>query len=74
MKGALKYADPALIIRTRPAGPIAPRQQAIIQDGMTRCGYSEETRRTVLFNRIGKHDLEPPANPDVFQPPELERT
>src|SRR5207245_11015583 len=22
---------------------------------------------------FGKHDLEPPANPDVFQPPELER-
>src|SRR5438876_1205104 len=22
---------------------------------------------------FGKHDLEPPANPDVFQPPELKR-
>jgi NADH-quinone oxidoreductase subunit B len=22
---------------------------------------------------FGKHDLEPPANPNVFQPPELER-
>jgi NADH-quinone oxidoreductase subunit B len=22
---------------------------------------------------FGRHDLEPPANPDVFQPPKLER-
>ena len=57
MKGALKYADPALIAGTRPVGPITARQQEIIRGGMDRCGYSGPIADAVIFNRVGKADL-----------------
>jgi lysine-specific demethylase 8 len=58
MKGALKYADPALVAGTRPVGPITDRQKAIIRDGMQKCGYSASVERAVLDNRVGKEDLD----------------
>jgi Cupin-like domain len=54
MRGGLKYADPMLIAGTRPAGPVTARQQEIIREGATRCGYSREIMQTVIFNRVGK--------------------
>jgi hypothetical protein len=58
MKGALKYADPALIAGTRPVGPVTSRQREIIQDGMARCGYSAEVGRVILMNKVGKADVD----------------
>jgi hypothetical protein len=58
MKGGLKYADPALIAGTRPVGPITSRQKQIIQDGFGTCGYSKEVEQAVIFNRVGKVDLD----------------
>ena len=58
MRGGLKYADPALIAGTRPVGPILPRQKEIIRDGVKRCGYSKEVMQAVIFNRVGKDDVD----------------
>jgi len=58
MRGGLKYAPPATIAATRPSGPIAPRQKDIIRDATKRCGYSTEIANTVLFNRVGKSDVD----------------
>jgi lysine-specific demethylase 8 len=58
MRGGLKYADPALIAGTRPAGPITSRQKEIIHDGARRCRYSKEIVEAVFFNRVGKTDLD----------------
>jgi lysine-specific demethylase 8 len=57
MVGGLKYADPAIIARTRPVGEIAPRQQGIIEDRMRAYGYSKEVEQTVIHNRTGKTDI-----------------
>ncbi len=54
MKGGLKYADPALIARTRPVGTITPRQRDIIREGFGKVGYSKEVEQAVIFNRVGK--------------------
>ncbi len=58
MKGGLKYEDPAVISRTRPIGPIDSRQREMVESGARRAGYSDETMRTVLRNRLGKDDLD----------------
>lgn len=58
MKGGLKYADPELMAATRPVGPIAARQRDLIEKGRTRCGYSSGTLRSVIFNRLGKPDID----------------
>lgn len=58
MRGGLKYSAPALLARTRRAGPIAPRQKDLIRQGMERCGYRDGVERTVMFNRLGKDDLD----------------
>jgi hypothetical protein len=58
MKGGLKYADPALVAGTRPVGPITGRQKEIIRNGMETFGYSREVERAVIFNRVGKDDLD----------------
>ena len=57
MKGGLKYADPALIARSRPVGAITPRQRDIIGAGMEKAGYSKETERAVVLNRSGKSEV-----------------
>ncbi|MGP8060935.1 MAG: cupin-like domain-containing protein [Acidimicrobiales bacterium] len=57
MRGGLKYADPALIQKSRPVGAITPRQRDIIGAGIDRAGYSIETERAVVFNRSGKGDV-----------------
>lgn len=54
MAGGLKYADPAVIARTRPVGPITPRQVAIIRDSIHARGYSQEVEHAVLSNKFGK--------------------
>lgn len=58
MVGGLKYADPSLIARTRPAGPLTSRQSEIIRDTVRRHGYSAEALQAVIFNRVGKPDLD----------------
>jgi lysine-specific demethylase 8 len=58
MQGALKYADPALVAGTRPVGPITARQKEVIQQGVERCGYSREVALAVLYNRVGKSELD----------------
>jgi lysine-specific demethylase 8 len=57
MKGGLKYVDPALIARTRPAGAITSRQMEIIRDGIRKVGYAKEVEQAVIFNRVGKVDV-----------------
>ncbi len=58
MKGGLKYEDPAVISRTRPIGPIDSRQRELVESGARRAGYSGETMRRILRNRLGKDDLD----------------
>jgi lysine-specific demethylase 8 len=58
MEGGLKYADPAVIARTRPVGAITARQRQIIQDRMRTHGYSREVEQAVISNRIGKADVD----------------
>ena len=58
MKGGLKYEDPVLIARTRPAGQIDDRQREMVRSGATRAGYSDEAMRTILRNRLGKDDVD----------------
>jgi hypothetical protein len=58
MAGGLKYADPAVIARTRPVGPISPRQSDIIQATIRERGWLEEVQQAVLRNRFGKADLQ----------------
>jgi hypothetical protein len=58
MKGGLKYVDPTLIAGSRPVGAILPRQGDIIRDGIKKGGYSEDVARAVLFNRVGKADID----------------
>jgi lysine-specific demethylase 8 len=58
MQGALKYADPALVAGTRPVGPITARQKEVIQQSAERCGHSTEVARAVLYNRVGKSELD----------------
>jgi hypothetical protein len=57
MAGGLKYADPAVIARARPVGPISGRQSEIIRDNATARGWSEEVQQAVLRNRFGKADV-----------------
>jgi hypothetical protein len=54
MKGPLKYADPAAVARSRPAGPIASKQREIIGDGIATSGYSNDVKQAVIFNKFGK--------------------
>jgi hypothetical protein len=58
MRGGLKYADPAVIARTRPTGPIDSRQKEMVEGGVRRAGYSDGAMRTILRNRLGKDDLD----------------
>ncbi len=57
MAGGLKYADPAMIARTRPAGPVTARQLEVIRDRIRARGYPPEVVRAVVRNRTGKADL-----------------
>ena len=57
MRGALEYADPGTIARTRPVGPISERQLEILRDGIANAGYSKDIEHAVIFNRFGKPEL-----------------
>ncbi len=54
LQGALKYADPAVIARTRPVGAITGRQRDVIENGFTSRGLLPEVREAVIANRLGK--------------------
>jgi hypothetical protein len=58
MEGGLKYADPAVIAKTRPVGAISSRQRQIIQDRIRTRGYSKAVEEAVIFNRVGKVDVD----------------
>jgi lysine-specific demethylase 8 len=58
MEGGLKYADPSLLARTRPVGPISDRQRQILGDLFVTLGYSNEVEHAVLGNRLGKVDVD----------------
>jgi lysine-specific demethylase 8 len=58
LQGALKYADPAVIARTRPVGAITARQREIIENGFTSRGLPPEVREAVIENRLGKPELD----------------
>jgi hypothetical protein len=57
MAGGLKYAHPSVIARTRPTGPITPRQADILADGFRSRGYPGAVAQQVVANRTGKADL-----------------
>jgi hypothetical protein len=67
MKGALKYADPSVIARTRPVGPITSRQREIIEDGFRSRGYTEEVEGAVISNRLGKVGVDELTKPEAAQ-------
>jgi cupin-like protein len=58
MRGGLKYEDPALVARTRPTGPIDPRQREMVESGAQRAGYSDEAMGAILRNRLGKREVD----------------
>lgn len=67
MKGGLKYADPVVIAGTRPVGAITSRQKEIIQNGIGMRGYSKEVEQAVIFNRVGKGDMDQLTNAEAAQ-------
>jgi lysine-specific demethylase 8 len=67
MKGGLKYADPAVIARTRPTGPIDSRQKEMVEAGVSRLAYSSQTMSTILRNRLGKDDLDQLSKAEAAQ-------
>ncbi len=58
MEGGLKYADPAVIARTRPVGAMSARQRQLVQERIETLGYPEEVGRAVTANKFGKVDLD----------------
>ena len=57
MRGGFKYARPEDIARTRPLGPIVPRQLEILRERIAAAGYTAEVEQAVLRNRFGKGEL-----------------
>jgi lysine-specific demethylase 8 len=50
----MRYADPKVIIQTRPVGPVSPLQKAHIEKLVLTCEYSPKTLQRTLSNRTGK--------------------
>jgi hypothetical protein len=58
MEGGLKYADPEVIARTRPVGPMTARQRQLIEERFGSLGYTKDVEHAVIVNRLGKVDLD----------------
>jgi Cupin-like domain len=57
LTGRSAYPSPASVSQMRPAGPMSPAQRSLIAERATKCGYSAEQLRHIVFNRTGKNDL-----------------
>jgi lysine-specific demethylase 8 len=58
LAGRTPYPDAATVMGTRPAGPISPTQRSLINERAGKYGYSGEQLRHILFNRLGKQELD----------------
>ncbi len=54
----MRYADPKIISQTRPCGVISGVQKQQLESKAVICGYSPDVLRRLLFNRLGKGDLD----------------
>jgi lysine-specific demethylase 8 len=57
-QNTMRYADPATIARSRPAGPISSQQLRHIEQATKKHGYADTLLRKLLLNRVGKTSLQ----------------
>lgn len=62
-----RYLDPELTAKSRPTGPISPVQKQTIRNTAARLGYSDELLEHLLWNRLGKSDLDALSKTEAVQ-------
>lgn len=62
-----RYVAPDLAARARPVGPITDVQKQTIGRIASRLGYSEDLLRHLMWNRLGKTDLDSLSKIDAVQ-------
>jgi hypothetical protein len=54
----MSYQSPDTVARLRPSGPVSTAQRRHLQENASRHGYSPAVLRRLLFNRVGKTEIE----------------
>lgn len=54
----LRYRSPEFVASIRPVGPATPLQKKQLKTRMENCGYSPEVQEHVLFNKVGKQNMD----------------
>lgn len=62
-----RYVSPELAAKSRPSGPISPVQKQTIQNTAGRLGYSSELLAQLLWNRLGKTELDTLSKTEAVQ-------
>lgn len=62
-----RYVDPELTAKSRPVGPISPVQKQTIQNTATRLGYPGDLLSHLLWNRLGKPELDSMSKIEAVQ-------
>lgn len=67
LEGKLPYLSVEEATRSRPVGPVSPRQRNLVQEKARACGYSPEVLRHILYNRVGKTGVDQLSRTEAAQ-------